>query len=201
MKLPNNFSQLTVSQYQEASRILKSDDDFLDKAVKLISILSGKSTEWIESHTPKQIGDWYSSLGFLVDKSDLDNSKVKKYIVANGKVYKAIVNMDDFSAGQLITLKHLEERTNPTDFIHQQLALVYVPVNWYGRAKKYDAKLHNKVSEDMKHAKLGDVYGLLLFKKKVYQALSPIIENSLKEATQTIQETMEWLKEQQLQTS
>lgn len=201
MRLPNSFSQLTVNQYQEANRILKSDDDFLDKSVKLISILSGKSIEWIESHTPKQIGDWYSSLGFLSDKSGLDQSKVKPYIVANGRVYKAVINMDDFSAGQLIALKHFEEQSNPVDFIHQQLALVYMPINWYGKAKKYDAKLHNKISEDMKHANLGDVYGLLLFKKKVYQTLSPIIDSSLSGAMETIQETMDWLKQQQLQTS
>lgn len=205
MELPKSLAELTVLQYQECDRILKDKDwdEFLGDltpSVRLLAYLSGKSEDKVlELCTKSDIAKYYKELDFLHDEKSLNNLPLKKLIIANGKVYHALVGMEDFKSGQNLTLKKFEDQPNPTTYLNQMLATMYVPINWRLKPKPYKASLHAQISEDLKHAKLGDVYGLLLFKKKTLEALSPIIKNSFMEASRTILKIMpevrEWAKQ------
>lgn len=204
MELPKSFNDLTVRQYQDASIIFndKEYDEFfgdLTPHIRLIALFSGLTEdEVLEQCDKKELAKRYASLSFLNDQKSLDSLPFKKIIVANGKVYCAL-GMQDFKSGQLLTLKKLEEHPNQAEVLNQMLALIYSPINWLGKPKKYKASRHVKISEDMKHANLGDVYGALVFKKKVLETLNPIIQMFLKQETTTIQEimpeVMKWAKE------
>jgi len=200
MKLPKSYADITVEQFQQAHAILNSGESNLNINIKLIAYLSGKSIEYVEGLEPLIISAYRQSLSFLND--DITEAKVHKWIVANGQPYKAILDMEQFKAGALITLKYLEEQNKPVELLNQMLATIFVPMTWYGRVKKYDGNAHTKISEDMKSVKMDKIYGVLLFKKKVLETLNPIIQNYLNEATQTIQREVEWLKVQmELETS
>ena len=72
--------------------------------------------------------------------------------------------------------------------MHLLLGCLYLPVNWYGKAYKYNGEKLPQISKDLLTAKLKDVYGLLFFYSSVLEKLSPIIQMSLEEALKTIQE-------------
>ena len=192
MKLPKSFKDITVEQYQNAQAIIDSKDTNLNINIKLIAYLSGKSVEYVEGLEPLIISAHRLSLAFLNDDIPQD-VKVHKWIVANGQPYKAILDMESFKAGALITLKYLEEQGKPSELLNQMLATVYVPMTWYGRVRKYDGSAHAKIAEDMKHVKMDKVCGALMLKKKTFETLNQDIPNSLSEAMQTIKETVEWL--------
>lgn len=202
MRLPKSFEELTVSQYQECSRIVNDpiQDEFLGNithAVRLIAYLSGKTEDKVlEENTPDQIGKLYSELSFLHEVEQLDKLPINKLIICNGTVYKAIIDGNEQKAGALLALKYFEEQKNPVQFLPDMLATIYVPVNWYGKPKKYNSSTHSKIAEDFKHAKLKDVYGLLIYKKKVFEKLKPVLENYLNENLQTVQETMNWIQKE-----
>lgn len=197
MELPNSFNELTVRQFQEASRILKFEDDILERHIQLIACLTNQTIDWVESHTPAQIGEMVKKLDFLL-KPDV-NKKPSKFLALNKTVYSPILKMETINWGQVKTIKVLGEKAEyDNQYLNQQLACVYSKLNWYGKAV-YSASDHAKKSQDLLDAKLGDVYGTLFFYSNVLEKLSPVIENSLKEATQTIAETMpeimKWAKE------
>ena len=195
MKLPKSYADITVEQFQQAHAILNSGESNLNINIKLIAYLSGKTVEYVEGLEPAIISAYRLSLSFLNDDIDTD-AKVHKWIVVKGQPYKAILDMEQFKAGALITLKYLEEQNKHVELLNQMLATIFVPMTWYGKVHKYDGNKHNKIAEDMKHVKMDKIYGVLMFKKKVLENLNPVIENCLNEATQTIQKEVEWIKAQ-----
>ena len=204
MQLPKSYNDLTVKQFQQASLILKEETDLLERHIKLIACVTGREVSWVESHTPAQITEMCKGLDFI---SIPDLSKtIKKWVVSNKRVYRPIIGAEKLTAGQLIALKYYEEKSNGSQkFLHQQLACIFCDIDKFGRAKKYDAKEHDRIAHDLQYARLGDVYGPLFFYSNVLEKLSPVMEIYLKQANETIQEilpeVMEWAKEQGLKVS
>lgn len=194
--IPISYNDLTVRQFQEVNRIVNSEPDLLERHIKLISCLLDKPLEWVENHTPKQIGVWAKEIDQLL-KSEISKVK-KKYIVVNGTVYRP-ADLNKLKAGQVIALKMYEERSKDHSLLHDKLACVFVPINWLGMPKDYNSELHKKISKDMLDCKLGDVYGTLFFYSVVYERLKQVIEISLKTAAGTIEEmmpeVMKWARE------
>ena len=207
MTLPKEFGDLSVLQYQECDRILKdkNEDEFLGSLtapVRLIAYLSGKTEEEVIG---MDVAKEYAKLSFLNHPEHLDELPAREMFVANKTVYKADLKTPEMKTGAILGLKYFESQKNPVKYLHDQLATIYLPVNLLGRTKKYDATKHKKISEDLRHAKLKDVYGYLVFKKKVFETLSPIMEISLKNASKTIQEilpeVMAWARQEGLTVS
>lgn len=204
------FGDLTVEQYQECDKIINrtKEDEFLGDLtvpVRIISYLHGIKEDDVLSMPRSEIVRLYSELSFLHQSEQLDTLKAKEIIVTNRTIYRADMDTPEMKAGALLGLKYFESQPNPIEYLHDQLATIYMPVNLLGRRKKYQAERHKKIAEDMRHAKLKDVYGLLVFKKKVFEKLSPVMEISLRNATATIQEilpeVMAWAKQQGLKVS
>lgn len=198
MILPKSYNHLTVKQFIDADSIIRAEKKPLDRAIKLIASLSGKSIEFIESHSPEQIWAWNKELDFL--NNPKLNDYIPKWLFVGTKVYKPLTDIGKLTAGQLIALKHFEEKAKGQEMLADQLACIFLPINWYGGAKAYDAKKHNEIREDMLKARMGDVYGTLFFYSGVFEMLSPVMEIYLREAEATIADTMgeimEWAKEQ-----
>ena len=165
MKLPKDFGELTVREFQQVSKIMDSEDDLLDKYVNVIACLSGKDIKEIESNTFGKIGEWFKQVSFIQRPYAPEN--YSKWVFVNGRFYKPVVNNENFLASQLISLKFLDEKKQPIELLNQLLACCYVRMNWLGKPLPYNAKDHNQIAEDMLDVKLKHVYGFLMFKKKV----------------------------------
>lgn len=198
MILPKSYNHLTVKQFIDADHIIRSENKPLERAIKLIASLSGKPIDFIEQHTPEQIWEWNKELDFL-DNPTL-NDYIPKWLFVGTNVYKPLTNIEKLTAGQLIALKHYEEKSKGHELLADQLACIFLPINWYGGAREYDAKRHSEIKADMLKARMGDVYGTLFFYSGVFEMLSPVMEIYLREAEATIADTMgeivEWAKEQ-----
>lgn len=198
MILPKSYNHLTVKQFIDADSIIRTEKKPLERAIKLIASLSGNPIDFIEQHSPEQIWSWNKELDFL--NNPKLNDYIPKWLFIGTKVYKPLTDVSKLTAGQLIALKHYEEKSKGQEFLADQLACIFLPINWYGGAKDYDAKKHNEIKADMLKAKMGDVYGTLFFYSGVFEMLSPVMEIYLREAEATIADTMgeimEWAKEQ-----
>lgn len=166
--------KITVKQFQEISKVNDSNLDQLDKQIKIYSIATGKSEDFILNLPLDKIKK-------LANESQVVNKGQAKYLFINGTLYKFVGIANSLNAGQYIDLKNFAK-----DFIgnlHKMLAIIYKPV--FG---KYD---HAKVSEDMLKADIGKVYGTLFFCSKVLEDLNPTILCSMWIAQKDIQEVME----------
>ena len=166
--------KVTVKQFQEIAKVNDSKLDQLDKQIKIYSIVTGKSEDYILNLPLDKIKK-------LAQECQVINKGKAKYLYIGGTLYKFVGLAETLTAGQYIDLKNFAK--DFTNNLHLMLAIVYKPV-W----GKYD---HKKVSEDMLKADIGKVYGTLFFCSKVLEELNPTILCSMWIAQKDIKEVME----------
>lgn len=197
MKLPKSFDELTVGQYQEINLIIQENNDPIERHIKLLACLGNTTIEEVEKHTPKQIKEFVKAVEFVYAPDTISKEIVKRFVLKN-RLVGPVIGAEKLTAGQILTLKHLEKEDNLVGLLHEMLACLYVELDALGFPKPYDASKHKQMAEDMKSAKLGDVYGTLFFYSSILEKSSPIIQIYLSKATQTINETMpevmDWAK-------
>lgn len=198
MNLPANLGELTVEQFQGLTKLYNSDKDPLDVGVEAVSLLSGKSVEYLSKDVDyKDLAKCFNHVKTLISArsvNDLEQTtKFNPTIVVSGRIFKACMASDfnsaQFKACQYIDAKNLSK--NWVDNLHLLLCAVWLPVNVFGKRKKYNGSKIEGQSKIMLKAKLKDVCGLLFFYSAVFEKLNPIIQMSLGEATKTIQDQME----------
>lgn len=181
-----SFNDFTVEQFQQWHKVIKEESDIIDREVKLASILTGKSVEYLES-VP------YSVLKEVikrVNKISLTepSTKVVRFVKVGRKVYSAILNAQDLH-GLMSTSQFTAAKTyaaNPIENMHLLLPLYYAPYKLFGKQKLADNQL--KLAEEFKKVKVGDVYGAVFFYSILWSQFVPILEDSLKQATQVMEE-------------
>lgn len=181
-----SFNDFTVEQFQEWHKVISEEKDIIDREVKLASILTGKSVEYLESIP-------YSVLKEVIKKVNRvslsqPNTEVRRFVRVGSKVYAAILDAKELH-GLMSTSQFTAAKTyaaNPIVNMHRLLALYYTQYQPFKKRKLTENQL--KLSEDFKKVKIGDVYGAVFFYSVLWNQFAPILENSLMEATRTIQE-------------
>lgn len=172
MKIPKNFNQITIEQFQECYFLLGKTPT-IDTWVMVLSSLSGKSSDYIEQLTTKDLKKYIKQLDFLLNPEL--NEKVNKYVSIKGRVFKAILFADQMQTNQIADLKGLmvSEGQSVNDTIvenaHKLLACIYVPLTLTGF--RYVPSKHKDLSNYFKKAKMGDVYGTLFFYSILFKNL------------------------------
>ena len=197
MRLPRTWNDITISQFQECYFLL-GDKPGTDEWIKVISVLTGKSFDYIESIPLRKLKGLILSLHFL--RHPTLNEKVKKYIVLNGRIYKAVYFATELNTAQAIDLKTflkpdgLDQTGTIVENAHKLLASIYLPLSWIGF--KYNGSKHEKIANDFKSTKMGDVYGTLFFYSVVYRNWMLTLEASGRNANLILEphmkEVIEW---------
>ena len=189
-----SFNDITLGTFQECYFIFKEEKDELDAWIKVIAKLTNTSTETVESYSGEKLSKIVKSLEFL--KNPQVETKPKKYIGVNGKLFKATTLITDLSTAQGIDIKTFLKPVNgfsQEDMAvmnaHLILASIYKPLTFNGF--KYDPLNHKANSEALKKVKFGDLSGTLFFYSKVWEKWIPIIESYMKEVDRTLTSHME----------
>ena len=193
MRLPKNWNQITVEQFQECYFLLGKTPT-IDTWVMVLATLSGKSADYIERLEIRELKKAIKQLDFLLTPNL--NEKVNKYVSFTGRVYKAVLFADQMQTNQVADLKGLMvsngQSVNDTivENCHKLLACIYVPLTLTGF--KYLPNKHKALSERFKKAKMGDVYGAVFFFFILYKNL---IETTLTFGEKNLQEIQNHMKE------
>lgn len=156
-----SFNDFTVEQFQEWHKVISEEKDIIDREVKLASILTGKSVEYLESIP-------YSVLKEVIKKVNRvnlsqPNTEVRRFVRVGTKVYAAILDAKELH-GLMSTSQFTAAKTyaaNPIENMHRLLALYYTQYQPFKKRKLTENQL--KLSEDFKKVKIGDVYGAVFF--------------------------------------
>ncbi len=193
MKLPRSYNDITIEQYQEIYPLLKSRPS-VEQWITVIAKLSGHSEDYYMDMPVRDLKRVIFKLQFLL--SPELNTKVKRYALINGRIYKAVYKANELTTAQGIDLKEFQKPTpgqsvqdRVIENAHYMLASIYLPLSWKGF--KYNSSKHQQASNDFKKARLGDVFGTLFFYSVVYEQLMIAIEASGKEALEVISPHME----------
>lgn len=120
MKLPSNWKQITIAQFQQLQKLTEAN---LESQIKTLAILSGQSEEDIEEMKISEVTRQLSRLAWM---EELPTVKEYSSCRIGFKRYKFAANKSQITAGQFITVQDLFNAGNWVDNLHQIMAAMLV---------------------------------------------------------------------------
>lgn len=141
IELPKSWKGVTINQFNELSKIKKTDDDDdINIIVEIIHVLSGVPRPTIEQVALPDLIKMYKSLDFI---NKLEFSKeLQKFIKVDNIIYKCEFDLSKMNANQYMSLKNILKKESITENIHEILAIFFIPVG-----KKFNEVSFNKIAE------------------------------------------------------
>lgn len=188
MKLPYCFEDMTLSQFMQLHELEQNKDiDVIDKQVAKLSILSGKSIDYIETLDIKDIKKYLAKISYTANAPK--NLRIPKRFRAGHLILKPTMSLQDMKVNQLVDFYSLLKQAN-NDYIASAnvlLATMFKPLSIFKKSV-YSPENHAKISKLLLDAKVGDCLGLLFFYLEFWIKCEPIIVRCLTNSQQTIQE-------------
>jgi len=187
MKIPKQYEDLTVNQFQKLEELKTNDTlDKLDMAVLRLSILSGEDVDYIESLSPKQVYDYLLDAFFLT--KPITELACPDEIKLGGVKFRYIKDLYDYNICQEKDWKEMV-RVNEGNYLKVLPELMAICHQEYENGKwLYNSNNHNRNVELFKQSKLSESLGAVFFYSKYLKTYTKAIQDCLEEATQTIAE-------------
>jgi hypothetical protein len=155
-----NWNKITVRQYQEMLPIIENESfTDLDKLVKVICILTGKSEDEIDSWPLEKVNEYKQFFEFDFKK------EVKRRVKVKGKYYRV-----NWQIEKLPAARYIEAKTFTGDGmfknLHRLMASCVIPqkkILFFYFDKKYNAADHEKYATDLLEAPFPFVYNACVF--------------------------------------
>lgn len=166
-----NYNQLTIKQFLNCKRISELEADPIDKNVRLLSEITGKQVDEIESLPISELKEQLRKLGAI--ETLLPESKVKMKFKVKGQRFTCIWEQQKLTAAQYIDVCHFTKNGGDMIYqIHNILAAICVKRTWYGKQLKYDGSQHKEVADLFyNHMTIEQAYPIMLFFCKFYEEL------------------------------
>ena len=168
-----NWNKITVRQYQQMLPIIM-DETFtdLDKLVKVICILTGKTEQEVDSMPLSELNSYKHLFEFDFKK------EAKRRIKVNGRHYRVNWQIEKLPAARYIEAKTFAGN-GMMENLHSLMASCVLPQRKIGFVyfdKKYNAADHEKYATDMLDAPFPFVYNACIF---FYRVLTESIKGIL----------------------
>jgi hypothetical protein len=165
------FDKITIGQFLKCKTIADLEPDLINRNIKLLAELSGKTFDEVESMPIEQLTAALKDF----NKFELLNTdaKVKMDFKVNGRRFKCIWQTQKLTAAQYIdATSFCKDEKNIVANIHNILASICVEKNWYGKVKKYDGANHKEVADLFyNHLKIDVAYPIMLFFCRYFKEL------------------------------
>ena len=196
MKIPKRYEDLTVQQFQELEALKSNTDlDTLDKAVKRLSILSGKDVEYIESLTATEIFNTLSDAVFLM--SPIHEMPIPNHIVLDKVRFRYIKEIHEYNICQEKDWKEMV-KMNDNDYIKCLPELMAICHQEYENKQwVYNSNNHQRNVELFKQSKLGESLGAVFFYSKSLTSYTKVLADYSKKAENQITEHYQMMMEDQ----
>lgn len=155
-----NWNKITVRQYQDILPIITDEKlTNLDRLVKVISILTGKDEDIIDSWPIDKLNDYKHLFEFDFKK------EAKKRVKVNGSYYRF-----NWEINKLKAARYIEAKTFVSgglfQNLHKIMASCVIPerkILGFYFDKKYNAADHSKYADDLLDAPFPFVYNACVF--------------------------------------
>ena len=185
------FEKITISQFIKCKTIAELESDPLNRNIKLLAELTGKSFDEIESMPIDKLTIALKSFSEI--ESLNPDAKIKMDFKIKGRRFKCIWQTQKLTAAQYIdATSFCKDEASIINNIHNILAAICVEKTWYGKVKKYDGINHKEVSDLFyNNMKIEVAYPIMLFFCKYYKELA---DNILIYLEQEAEKAMEKVK-------
>jgi len=136
IKIKDNWSEVTLKEYQDISELNGIDMDEINRQIKIVSILSKFSEDEIEAFPLPTLKAAIRATDFLYTTPE---PMPLKNIWIKGKRYRVNLRLNELTGGEYIDLTgYTKDAKEITGNLHHLIALFLHPVNFFGfRKGKY----------------------------------------------------------------
>jgi len=185
----SKYSDLTIKQFLNCKLISEMQTDPIDRNVRLLAEVSGKSVDEIES---LPLTELKAKLKYLANIEDLGEvGKVRMKFKVKGKWFKVIWKTQELTSGQYIDVSHFTKEPDKIIYnIHNILAAISVPMKYGLIQQKYDGAKHKDIAELLyNHMTIAQAYPIMLFFCRYYEELdSNILTYLVEEGKKALKE-------------
>ena len=188
MNIPKRYEDLTVEQFQQLELLKTEKLDKLDMACKRLSILTGKSIDYIESLSPSKVYDLLLNAAFLINP--INQFPIAKSVRFGFHKFRYIKEIHEYTTAQQKDFTTIL-KNNGNDYIKclpELMAICHHELTLKGWV--YNSDNHFRNVEYFKKSKLKDTLGAVFFYSNCLKNYSEIIEGCLQQADKVIQELM-----------
>ena len=160
------LQDLTIDQFQRIAALeLSPALNDADKRLGVVAIVEGVDVAIVRDMPAASLTKRYKEI--IKEWNELPALAYKRKFKAGGKWWIPTVFTDELTAGQLIDLMEMNttDERQLVQNLHRIMATLCREAAWLGWfPKKYDGASHAERAELMKkHAKIGDVWGVVSF--------------------------------------
>lgn len=185
----SKYSDLTIKQFLNCKLISEMQTDPIDRNVRLLAEVSGKTVDEIES---LPLTELKAKLKYLANIEDLGEvGKVKMKFKVKGKSFKVIWKTQELTSGQYIDVSHFTKEPDKIIYnIHNILAAISVPMKYGLIQQKYDGAKHKDIADLLyNHMTIAQAYPIMLFFCRYYEELdSNILTYLVEEGKKALKE-------------
>ena len=187
MKIPKRYEDLTVYQFQKLEELKTNDTlDKLDRAVLRLSILSGKSVEYIEALSATEVYNTLMDAIFLTQP--ITQIETPKEVKLGGIKFRYIKEIHEYNIAQEKDWKEMVKNSD-NNYINCLPELMAVCHQEYENGVwVYNSNNHNRNVELFRQSKLSESLGAVFFYSKTLKGYTKVLADCLAKATQTITE-------------
>ena len=188
---------MTIKQFQELYYVATSEDMDLDKSIKMVGIVTGKTPEQVEKMSMRKFNILCGAVHnhFKIFEKDLLKGKPKKIVRVGKRFYR--INYD---VTKCKSSTYVEVSTFSTDIIqnlHKIMASIVTPVKFkWGRWVEHEELASDLEQMDFEVAYHAAVFFYTLFNVSM-QVIQPYLINELKKKGISKEEATEILTNSQ----
>ena len=184
--LPKDWSEVTLEQYIQLYELNEMDGSEEERAIAILSVMSGVSIEDLREVRLSDIGRMIKRLDFLVKTQP--TGKVSRFFPLRWNGYRIVKNAKSLSAGQYIDLNYFMQNSRSPQNFPDIMAILMQPTR-FGFVRKKKPLEHAKIREDAKHLPMTVVKPLTDFFLQAYGDLEVTMsEYSLKKMKERLVE-------------
>jgi hypothetical protein len=161
--------KLTVKQFQELYYISEKWEADIDKSIKLVGVITGKTPEEVEAMKIRPFNKLCAKIQkqFSLLERDWMKSKPRKLVRIGKRFYRLHYDITRFpnNAGKYIDAMSFSKDLVPN--IHIIMATMAEPVSWLGKPYKIE---HSEITADMEKLDFEVAYHAAVFFYLLFQA-------------------------------
>ncbi len=189
VNLPKDWSEVTLEQYIQLHDLNEMEGEEEERAVAILSVMSGLSIEDLREVRISDIGRMISKLDFLKTPA---TGKIKRFWPLTWNGYRITKTAKDLTAGQYIDLNYFLTNVKAPKNFPDVMAILMQPTR-FGFVRKKKPLEHGEIREAAKQMPMTVVKPLADF---FLQAYSKLEETTVDYSLQKMKEELKKAQEQ-----
>lgn len=166
---------MTIRQFQELYFISQNTDIDIDKSIKMVGVITGKTPQQVESIPMLKFNRICARITkyFQIFHKNLLKGKPKSLVLVNGRIYRLHYRIDRKPIDAARYVETITFGKDVVENLHKIMASISTPITWRGKEYK---RPHEDIAKDFESMNFEAAYHAAVFFYMHYRISMQIIQ-------------------------